>query len=153
MKLMPVALPSIMEVVSPTKVAAPCKLEDTAIAMMPGTGEMLSFLERLSAMGATMSTVATLSTNALTNPANSESAMIAHLTLGILAMRRSASNAGILDSMKSATMPIVPEMTMSTFQSIAAPNRSHGSILRQRKSTPTNAAMYALNFGSASKST
>ena len=153
MKLMPVALPSIMEVVSPTRVAAPCKLDATAMAMMPGTGDISSFLERLSAMGATISTVATLSTNALTNPANRESAMIAHLTLGIRAMSRSASRAGILDSMNRATMPMVPAIIMSTFQSIAVANSFQGRMLRQRKRTPTNAAMYDLNFGNANKST
>ena len=123
------------------------------MAMMPGTGEMSSFLERESAMGATMSTVATLSTNALTNPANRESAMIAHLTLGIRAMRRSARRAGILDSMKRATMPIVPAIIISTFQSIAVANSPHGRMPMQRKRKPTPAAMYALNFGRASKST
>ena len=33
-----------MDVVSPTSVAAPCRLEDTAMAMMTGTGLMSSFL-------------------------------------------------------------------------------------------------------------
>ena len=94
-----------------------------------------------------------MSTNALTSPANSDSAMIAHLTLGMREMSRSASSAGILDAMNIATMPIVPAMIMSTFQSIAVPNSLHGRMPMQRKRNPTNAAMYALYFGRASKST
>ena len=79
--------------------------------------------------------------------------MTAHLTLGMRAMRRSARRAGILDSMKSATMPIVPAMIMSTFQSIAVAKSPHGKMPMQRKRKPTPAAMYALNFGKASNST
>ena len=58
-------------VVSPTSVAAPCKLDDTAMAMSTGTGESLQLAGRWpSPTGATISTVATLSTKALMNPAS-----------------------------------------------------------------------------------
>lgn len=74
--------PSRMLVVSPTSVAAPCKLEETAIEMRTGTGEMRSLRAMASPTGATISTVATLSTKALMNPANSASAQTAHRTFG-----------------------------------------------------------------------
>ncbi len=111
--------PSIMAVVSPTKVAAPCKLEDTAIAMMLGTGETFNFFAMVKATGATMSTVATLSIKAEIMPANRDKAMIAHLTLGVLRIIKSASRAGILDSINKETIPIVPAIIMMTFQSTA----------------------------------
>ena len=89
-----------IEVVSPTSVAAPWRFEDTAMQMIDGTGEMLTFLQKARATGAIMSTVATLSTNAETIPAKSERQTIAHLTFGIFEMRMSDMSCGIFDSMK-----------------------------------------------------
>ena len=89
------ALASRIEVVSPTRVAAPWRFDETAMQIMLGTGEMLSFLHSASATGAIIRTVATLSTNAETMPAK-----IAHLTLGIFDIRTSLISCGILDSIK-----------------------------------------------------
>ena len=87
-KFIPAKLPSSILVVSPTMVAAPCKLEDTAMAISTGTGEIFSFREMASPTGATISTVATLSTKALMTPANSASTDTAHLTLGTRTIHR-----------------------------------------------------------------
>ena len=87
---MPAYPPSNMLVVSPTIVAAPCRLEETAMAINTGTGEIFSFLEIANPTGATISTVATLSTNALTIPANSANTVTAHLTLGTFTISTSA---------------------------------------------------------------
>ena len=54
----------MIDVVSPTSVAAPCRLEETAIERIIGTGEIFSFLQIAMPTGATISTVATLSINA-----------------------------------------------------------------------------------------
>ena len=75
------------------------------MAISTGTGEIFSFLEIASPTGATISTVATLSTNALTTPANSASTVTAHLTLGTFTISTSARYAGIRLSMNSVTMP------------------------------------------------
>ena len=90
------------------------------MAMMKGTGFVLSFLQISSAMGATISTVATLSTNAEITPANSASATAAICTLGTFSMIRSASSAGILLSMKSLTSPMVPAIIIRTLKSMAS---------------------------------
>ena len=56
---------------------------------MAGTGEVFTFLQKASATGAIISTVATLSTKAETIPAKRESATTTHFILGILEMRMS----------------------------------------------------------------
>ena len=108
-----------MAVVSPTSVAAPCKLEDTAMPMIKGTGLVLSFLQMANATGAIIKTVATLSTKAEITPANSASATAAVLTLDTLDMIISASRDGILLSINSFTSPIVPAIISKTLKSIA----------------------------------
>ena len=113
-KFMSAKLPSRMLVVSPTSVAAPCRLEDTAMAMSTGTGEIFSLRAMARPTGATMSTVATLSTKALMTPANSASIHTAHLTSGTRTISISARRAGILLSMNSATVPMVPAIMSST---------------------------------------
>ena len=107
-------LPSRMLVVSPTSVAAPCRLEETAMEMITGTGEIFSLRAMARPTGATMSTVATLSTKALMTPANSASIHTAHLTSGTRTMSISARRAGILLSMNSATVPMVPAIISRT---------------------------------------
>ena len=94
------AFASRIEVVSPTSVAAPWRLDETAMQIMLGTGEMLSFLQSASATGAIMRTVATLSTNAETMPAKRLMQTTAHLMLGIFDIRTSLISCGILDSIK-----------------------------------------------------
>ena len=79
-----------MLVVSPTMVAAPCRFEETAMAISTGTGEIFNLREMARPTGATISTVATLSTKALITPANSASTVTAHLTLGTRTMSCSA---------------------------------------------------------------
>ena len=64
--------PSMIEVVSPTSVAAPCRLEETDMERTMGTGEILSSRQIATATGATISTVATLSMKAEISPANSD---------------------------------------------------------------------------------
>ena len=77
-KFISAKLPSRMLVVSPTSVAAPCRLEDTAMAMSTGTGEIFSLRAMARPTGATIKTVATLSTKALMTPANNASMHTAH---------------------------------------------------------------------------
>ena len=84
----------MMAVVSPTRVAAPCRLEDTAMLMIKGTGLVLSFLQISRAMGATISTVATLSTKAEMMPANRARATAAIWTLGTFSMMRVGQEGG-----------------------------------------------------------
>jgi len=86
--------------------------------MSSGTGLVPSFVAMASATGATISTVATLSTNAEIRPANTDSATATHMMLGVFFSSRSAMRSGILDAMNSETVPIVPASIMSTFQSI-----------------------------------
>ena len=69
-KLISKAEPSMMAVVSPTRVAAPCRLEETAMEMMKGMGLVFSSFQISMATGAIIRTVATLSTKAEMIPAN-----------------------------------------------------------------------------------
>ena len=89
---------SIIDVVSPTKVAAPCKLDETAILIITGTGETFSFFEIAMPIGASIKTVATLSIKAETSPLNTERTTRAAIPFGILAISPSAILFGILDS-------------------------------------------------------
>ena len=84
------------------------------MAISTGTGEIFSLREIARPTGATISTVATLSTNALMTPANSASTVTAHLTLGTLTISTSARYAGMRLSMNSVTVPIVPAIMSST---------------------------------------
>ena len=79
-------------------------------------------------MGATMSTVATLSTKAEMIPANRASATAAIWILGTFSMIRSASRAGIRLSMKSWTRPMVPAIISRTLKSMAPMIWFRGSI-------------------------
>ena len=84
------------------------------MAMSTGTGDTFSFLEIASPTGATMSTVATLSTKALITPAKRASAVTAHMTFGVFVIISSARRAGILLSMKRLTRPMVAAIIIST---------------------------------------
>ena len=90
----------MIEVVSPTKVAAPCKLEETAIARSMETGLIFSFLHIARPTGAIIRTVATLSIKAETAPAKRDIKIITHITVGHFSKIISARRFGILDSMK-----------------------------------------------------
>src|SRR5699024_6800813 len=100
-KLMSRAEPNIMAVVSPTRVAAPWRLEDTAMEMSTGTGLTLSLRQISMATGAIMRTVATLSTKAEIIPAKRLRDTAAHWTVGTFSIMRSAMRSGIRLSMKS----------------------------------------------------
>ena len=89
-----------MEVVSPTSVAAPCRLEETAMAMIMATGSVFSFRHTAMPTGATIRTVATLSMNAETMPENRDMRMVTHMTLGALCSSASAMRPGICEAIK-----------------------------------------------------
>ena len=125
----------MMDVVSPTSVAAPCRLDETAMQMSSATGDRFSFFAMASATGAIIRTVATLSTNADTTPANTDSATATHMTLGVFCSRRSAMRSGILDSINSATVPIVPASIRRTFQSMAVKTEDSGIAPETTKMT------------------
>ena len=110
--------------------------------MMKGTGLVLSFLQISIAIGATINTVATLSTKAEITPANSASATAAIWTLGTFSIIMSARRAGILLSINSCTSPIVPAIISSTLKSIAPMIWSKGSIPVRMKTTAEASAIY-----------
>ena len=89
------------------------------MAISTGTGEIPSFLAMARPTGATISTVATLSTKALITPANRASAVTAHITLGTRFSSSSASRVGIRLSMKRLTSPMVAPIISSTLKSTA----------------------------------
>ena len=68
--------------VSPTRVAAPWRFEDTAMEIIMATGEILSFLQIARATGATIYTVATLSINAEIMPEKRDIKIVVHITFG-----------------------------------------------------------------------
>jgi len=138
-------------VVSPTSVAAPCRLEAIAIETMLETGDIFNFLAIVKATGATMRTVATLSTNAEMMPAKSDRAMIAHLTLGIFSIMMSARSAGIFDSMKKNTTPMVPAIIRMTFQSTEKKTSLQGKIPSSTNKAAEAQAIYALYFGKTNR--
>ncbi len=121
--------------------------------MSSGTGETSSRLAMARPTGAIMSTVATLSMNADTTPANSDRATAAHMTFGVLLSSRSAMRFGIFDSMKNATVPIVPASIMRMFQS-TAPGSSRGGTSPLTTNTAADpSAIHGRCFGSAISST
>ena len=109
----------MIDVVSPTSVAAPCKLDETAMQMRSATGLVPRRVAMASATGATIRTVATLSTNAEIKPANTDSATATHMTFGVFFSSRSAMRSGIFDVMNSDTVPIVPASIIRMFQLIS----------------------------------
>ena len=131
-----------MDVVSPTRVAAPCRFAEIEMAIIGFTGEIFSFLERRTAMGASIKTVATLSIKAEIKPAKSERLTMIHFTSGSPLMILSAIRCGILDSVNKATSPIVPAIIKMTFQSIAKKTSWYGKI---RKTTKIAAEMHAIS--------
>ena len=88
-----------------------------------------------------MSTVATLSTNAEIRPENRLSATMAHWTFGVIFSSPSAMRRGILLSMNSSTMAMVPVSIMSTFQLTACGAALSGTIPRTRNSAAALSAM------------
>jgi hypothetical protein len=111
------------------------------MAIMLLTGDILSFFAISKATGATIKTVATLSTNAEIMPANNDNDIIAHLTFGIFSRMISASNAGIFDSMNNDTIPIVPAIIKITFQSTVENTLFIGNIPVNTKIKADNSAI------------
>ena len=113
-KLISAKPPSIIDVVSPTKVAAPCKLEATEMLIITGIGEIFSFLDIAKPIGASIKTVATLSINAETTPLIMQTITKQISALGIFVISMSASFAGILDSINKPTIIIIPKSINKT---------------------------------------
>ena len=89
-------------------------MEETEIAISTGTGEIFSLREMARPTGATISSVATLSTKALTTPAKRLSAVTAHMTFGTFCIISSARRAGMRLSINSVTVHMVAEIISST---------------------------------------
>ena len=123
------------------------------MAMMLEIGETPSFLQMVSATGATMSTVATLSTKAEMIPAKRESETMAHMTLGVFSMMMSARSDGILESIKSDTNPMVPAIMKMTFQSMVVSTSLSGMIPSTTNSVAEVTAIFALCLGRVRSST
>ncbi len=90
----------MIDVVSPTSVAAPCRFEETAIDKIIGTGLIFSLRQIARPTGATISTVATLSINAETTPANRDMYTATIMAFLDRSSSISAIRFGIFDSMK-----------------------------------------------------
>ena len=134
LKLMFMYPASRIEVVSPTRVAAPCRLLETAMAMSRGTGLVFSCLATARPTGATISTVATLSTKAEMTPEKTESATAAHWMVGTFCRSFSAIRPGIRLWMKSSTVAMVPASIISTFQ-LMAPRAADGGRMPMSRNT------------------
>ena len=137
----------MMDVVSPTSVAAPCKLDDTAIERIMFVGLIFNFRQIASPTGATISTVATLSINALIKPANRDIKIVTHITFLDFSRSRSAKRFGIWESIKYCTMIIVPEIIMRTFQLTVAGKSDNGSIPTAKNTMAVASAYSGLYFG------
>ncbi len=144
--------PRRMEVASPTRVAAPCKLEAMATAMTLVTGEIPCFLAILMATGATISTVATLSTKAEMMPENRDKATMAQRTVGVFSRIMSASKAGMRDSMNKETIPMVPAIIKITFQSIKPNTICRGTMPTTMNIPAETSAICGLKRGSSRSS-
>ena len=90
----------MMDVVSPTSVAAPCRLDDTEIERIIPTGSIFNFLHMASPIGATISTVDTLSMKADIMPAKSDMRMVTHMAFLLVDSSMSARRTGIPESIK-----------------------------------------------------
>lgn len=112
-------LASNSDVVFPVSVAAPSWFENIDIHITGITGDILNFLATINTIGAIISTVATLSINADTRPANTAKATVIHFVFEVFLIIYSDSNSGIFDSINSDTVPIVPNIINSTLKSIS----------------------------------
>ena len=117
------------------------------------TGEMSNFLAMERATGAIISTVATLSTKAETMPANRLRAMMVARTFFVRSSSRSAISAGMPDSMKRLTRPMVPAIIIRTLKSIAPKTFPAGRMPMTTKITAEARATQQRYFGNASSKT
>ena len=137
----------MMEVVSPTSVAAPCRLEETAMESTMGTGEIFSSRQIAIATGATIRTVATLSIKAEISPANRDMKIVTVRTLPDFSRRISAIFAGMPLSIKKSTISMVPHIIMSAFQLTAPGTACRGRIPSTMNSTAVIRAAGIRNLG------
>ena len=110
---------------------------------MTGTGFVSSFLHTSNPIGATIKTVATLSTNALTTPANKDKATTAHFTFGTIFNSFSAILIDMLLSINNSTTTMMPESIKIIFQSTAKNTFETGNIpVTTKIHAVTNAVIY-----------
>ncbi len=107
---------------SPTSVAVPCKFDEIAIPISTGTGDAFKRCAIASAIGATISTVATLSTNAEIPDANAQSQSIATPAVLDRRINQSANQVGTFDLINSWAIMDMPVKIPNTFQLIALRN-------------------------------
>ena len=98
------------------------------MAMITGMGLVLICFATARPTGATISTVATLSTKAEISPENRLSATMAQRTSGTIFKRPSAIRWGMPLWMNSSTTTMVPVSIISTFQLMAATAPPMGSM-------------------------
>jgi hypothetical protein len=132
---------------SPIKVAAPCRLLHTAIAIIIFKGLILSFFANDIAMGATIKTVATFSTKAEIKLVNkqmdntAQAVFLARLTI------ISARYAGTRLNIKTSATASIPTNIPITFQ-LTERNASRGEItLKIIINPPPKRAKRALLLG------
>jgi hypothetical protein len=101
---------------SPIRVAVPCRLLETAIAIIIFIGFILNFFANDKAMGATIKTVATFSTNAEIKPVRAHMLKIAQAVFFALSTIISAIYAGTRLSIKIFAITRVPTNILITFQ-------------------------------------
>lgn len=104
---------------SPIKVAVPCRLLETAIAIIMFTGLILSLLAKDNAIGATIKTVATFSTKAEIMPVKRQIKSTAHAVFLALSTMISAIYVGTRLLIKISATKSVPTKIPITFQLIA----------------------------------
>ena len=117
------------------------------------TGDIFSLRAIASPTGAIIRTVATLSINADTTPANSDRITTAHITFGALFSSRPPMRLGMPESMNSDTVPIVPASIINTFQLTADGISAAGRMPRIKKSAALHSATRYRHFGRAIIST
>src|SRR3990167_3144725 len=136
---------------SPIKVAHPCKLLDMAIAIIMLVGLIFSFLAKDKAIGATIKTVATFSTNAEIKPESAQIKSIDQAVFLALSTIISAIYAGTRLSIKISATTNVPTNIPITFQ-LMAKNASLGLITPNKtKSRAPITAMGVLFLGKKTK--
>jgi len=120
--------------------------------IIAGTGEMPILSQIENATGATRRRVDTFSVNADMKPANRASTKIAIFTFGALSITISPKREGIRDSIRSATIPIVPKRIPNTFQFIISATDVNGTMLEATKIIAPIIAIWCLFFGNRIRS-
>ena len=113
---------------------------------MVGTGFIFSFLQISSPTGASISTVATLSTKAEISPEKADRATTAQQAFGTRFRIMSASREGIPVSTNRETSPIVPAIIMITFQFMSGSTSPTGSTPKRTMQTAAPSANQTRHF-------